>query len=86
MDIVFILSLILLALCVLGLSINMLVKKDGAFPKTEIGDNPHMRNLGIHCAKEEEMALWQGKESGEKGCKACASCYNQCESADAASR
>ena len=78
MDIVFILSLILLALCVLGLSINMLVKKDGTFPKTEIGDNPHMHERGIRCAKEEEMALWNNEKTGEKT-SACSSCHGQCK-------
>ena len=78
MDIVFILSLILLALCVLGLSINMLIKKNGSFPKTEIGENPHMREHGIRCAKEEELALWNCPKDVEKG-SGCASCHNPCD-------
>ena len=46
-------SVFLLALCVAGLAISILLKKNGQFPQTEIGTNPHMRKLGVRCAKEE---------------------------------
>jgi len=78
MDIVFILSLILLALCMLGLSINMLLKKNGSFPKTEIGENPSMHKLGIRCTKEEEIALWNCSKEWKEN-SGCASCHSQCE-------
>jgi len=38
------------------MAISMLIKKDGAFPNTEIGSNPRMRQLGLRCSKEEECA------------------------------
>jgi hypothetical protein len=56
MALTFLISIILLALCLAGMAISMLIKKDGAFPNTEIGSNPRMRQLGLRCSKEEECA------------------------------
>ena len=47
-------SIILLALCVAGMAISILLKKNGSFPNTEVGSNPNLRKLGLRCPKEEE--------------------------------
>jgi hypothetical protein len=52
---VIILSIALLGLCVAGLAITILVKKNGKFPDTEIGRNKNMRKLGIRCAREDAL-------------------------------
>jgi hypothetical protein len=52
---VIILSIALLGLCVAGLAITILVKKNGKFPDTEIGRNKNMLRLGIRCAKEDAL-------------------------------
>lgn len=44
-----------LGLCMAGLAFNMLVRKNGKFPETEVGKNKNMRKLGITCVKQEEM-------------------------------
>ena len=78
---VYLVTLAIVALCVIGLCFNIIFRKDGEFPDTEISSNKEMRKLGIRCAKEEEMRLW-GKKSGANGhptcsdssCSDCASC------------
>ena len=52
------LSIILVALAVFLLSFNIIFRKDGKFPDTEIGHNKKMREMGIRCSRVEEMAIW----------------------------
>ncbi|MCQ2165952.1 MAG: hypothetical protein MJY49_00785 [Bacteroidales bacterium] len=79
---VFIAALVLVALCLVGLCFNIIFRKNGHFPDTEIENNEQMKKLGIKCAKAEEMELWgkcrdskdkpscKGKDSA--GCASCA--------------
>ena len=78
---IFLISLLLVALCVAGLCFNIIFRKDGKFPDTEISSNVEMRKRGIRCVKEEEMKLW-GKRHGKKkftcadlGCTDCGGCH-----------
>ena len=70
-------ALILVGLCVFGLCFNIIFRKDGKFPETEIENNREMRKRGIKCAKEEEMKLWGNRngdgevECSEDGCSSC---------------
>ena len=50
---VFLAALLLVALCVVGLCFNIIFRKDGKFPETEIENNREMRKRGIKCAKED---------------------------------
>ncbi|MDR0737987.1 MAG: hypothetical protein LBF39_02820 [Prevotellaceae bacterium] len=52
---IIILSIVILGLCFAGLAITMIIKKNGKFPETEIGHNKNMQQLGIRCAKQEEL-------------------------------
>ena len=76
---VFLAALLLVALCVVGLCFNIIFRKDGKFPETEIENNKDMRNRGIKCAKEDEIKLWGKKgpdgkpECSEGGCGSCGS-------------
>ncbi len=74
--VVIIISAILLALCFAGLALNILVKKNGKFPETEVGSNKNMRRMGITCTKQEEISRWkkQRKAVQEHDCGACAGC------------
>ncbi len=77
-----ILTIIIVGLCVFGLSINIIFKKDGKFPETEVGHNKEMRKRGIICAKEEELRLWGKKKrqkAGNCGEASCGSCTASCE-------
>ncbi len=64
-----------LALCIAGMAISIIIKKGGKFPDGEIGTNPNMRKLGIQCAKQEEMILWKKRKvpngSPPEGCHGC---------------
>ncbi|HBS88282.1 MAG: hypothetical protein A2W91_17805 [Bacteroidetes bacterium GWF2_38_335] len=45
---------ILLLLSVIFLATQMILKKDGKFPETEVSQNENMKKLGITCAKCDE--------------------------------
>lgn len=78
---IFLAALALVALCVFGLCFNIIFRKDGKFPETEIENNKEMRKRGIKCAKEEEMRLWGRKDAdGKPECSedGCASCGSNC--------
>jgi hypothetical protein len=47
-------TVILVLLALAGLGLNILFRKNGRFPDTEISTNPAMKNLGITCAKHDE--------------------------------
>lgn len=76
---IFIAALILIGLSILGLCFNIIFRKNGRFPETEISRNKEMRKLGIKCAKDDEIKMWgkNGKKmSGcsDLGCSDCAGC------------
>jgi len=54
-------SIVLVALAIFLLCFNIIFRKDGKFPDTEIGHNKRMREMGIMCSRVEEMALWSKK-------------------------
>jgi len=64
---VLILSIILLAISMVFLATQMILKKGGKFPNTSIGKNKHMRELGISCPKcEEEAKCVLARKQAEK--------------------
>lgn len=74
-------SLVLIGLCVAGLCFNIIFRKDGKFPETEIENNKEMRKRGIKCAKEDEIKMWgKKKKDGTPDCNesGCASCGTNC--------
>ena len=74
-------SLVLIGLCVAGLCFNIIFRKDGKFPETEIENNKEMRKRGVKCAKEDEIKMWgKKKKDGTPDCNesGCASCGTNC--------
>ena len=70
---------IVIALCMVGLGISMLLRKNGKFPETEIGSNKNMRKMGITCTKQEEIRRWkkmkrQPLKPTEHDCDSCTGC------------
>jgi hypothetical protein len=65
-----IISLVLLSLAVLGLMLNILVKKKGKFPAYRVGHNKEMQKLGITCVKHDEIRCHK-KNLKEKDCEGC---------------
>lgn len=75
---VFIATLVLVAICFVGLGFNIIFRKNGKFPETEISNNKEMKKLGIKCAKEDEMKMWGDQkhrpDCDELGCSSCTGC------------
>ena len=69
----FLVVLAVVALCVIGLGVNVIFfKKD--FPHYDVGSNEEMRKRGIRCYKDEDAALHARKCTGNwsEACKDCA--------------
>ena len=79
----FLLTVIIVALCVVALSFNIIFRKNGQFPDGEIEHNKALRKQGIRCAKMEERKLWGKKRKrpdAESSCdeEDCGSCGISC--------
>ncbi|MDR0694753.1 MAG: hypothetical protein LBF81_05600 [Prevotellaceae bacterium] len=64
-------------LCVAGLAFNILVRKNGKFPETEIAKNKNVRQLGITCVKQDEINRWKKSHQENNtaaGCDNCTGC------------
>lgn len=70
-----IITILFVGLALFLLSFNIIFRKDGKFPETEIGHNKEMRKLGLKCAKAEERILWSKKSKGKsKEHSCCCNC------------
>ena len=69
---VFLVVLVLVGLCVLGLGVNILFFKK-EFPKYDVGSNEEMRKRGIRCYKDEDAAL-HGRHCKGQQSDACNDC------------
>ena len=68
----FLLTLLVVALCVLGLCAGILLKKDGRFPQNDVGSNEAMLARGIVCYKYEDARLHQSCDGAPgAACKDC---------------
>lgn len=72
---VLIAALVFVGLSVFLLSFNIIFRKNGKFPNTEIGHNKEMRKRGIRCAKDDERRMWRKKKGLTSDCAA-----DDCES------
>jgi len=75
----FLISLVIVGLCVFGMCFNIIFRKNGEFPETEVSKNKEMRKRGIRCAKEDEMKLWGRTQKKHPACNdsSCSEC-NTC--------
>ena len=64
-----ILSIVLIAMALLGLGISMLIKPHGRFPETHISRNKEMRKRGISCAQHTDTGC--KPLDGINGCAGC---------------
>ncbi len=75
---IFIAAVVLVGLCVIGLCFNIIFRKNGEFPQTEISRNKEMRKRGIRCVNEEERIRMGKKDSApsctENDCAGCSGC------------
>ncbi|MBQ0022233.1 MAG: hypothetical protein KBT29_03225, partial [Prevotellaceae bacterium] len=50
-------TVIILAVCMLFLSVRILFKKNGRFVKTHVSQNKAMRSKGITCVQSQDFAM-----------------------------
>ena len=55
-------AIILLGLGVLGMCFNIIFRKNGKFPETEISRNENMRKMGIECMREQDEDIFSKKK------------------------
>ena len=67
---IFIISFILVSIAMLGMALNILVKKKGRFPAYMVGHNRDMHKLGISCVKHDEIRC-HDKNVKATGCGRC---------------
>ncbi len=63
---VFLLSIAIVAIAFAGLGLNILFRKNGKFPETEVGSNKNMRNLGITCTKQDEIKIHRREQRASR--------------------
>ena len=60
-------AIIILGIGVIGMCFNIIFRKNGKFPETEISRNENMRKMGIKCMREQdEDAVSMNMSSGTR--------------------
>ncbi|MBQ3656322.1 MAG: hypothetical protein II956_05680 [Bacteroidales bacterium] len=70
---VFIVVLVILALCFLGLGIQIFFSKKKRFPQYEVGENEEMQKRGIYCMHQMQQMIdneiiYKNKHANCEGC------------------
>jgi hypothetical protein len=60
-------AFVLMGMVFAGLSISILIKKNGRFPATSIGHNKELQKRGITCPKHDEIQC-RGKGGNNRSC------------------
>ena len=68
---ILIISLLLLSLSLIGMMLNILIKKKGKFPEYRVGHNRAMRQQGISCVKHDEIRCFNKRLKESEGCAGC---------------
>ena len=71
----FLAALVIIGLAVFGMCFNIIFRKNGKFPQYEVGSNEKMREKGIRCMHEEELAE-RHKSKQKKSINCNESCSN----------
>lgn len=51
---VVLISVVLVAIALLGLATQIVFKKGGKFPNTHVGGNRHLKKQGVHCYQTQD--------------------------------
>lgn len=54
---IFLITLLIIAVCMILLCISIILKKNGRFPKTHVSANKAMRVRGIGCVQSQDFAM-----------------------------
>jgi hypothetical protein len=60
-------TFVILAIGVFGMCFNIIFRKNGKFPETEISRNENMRKLGIKCMREQDEEIFSQKKPQKNG-------------------
>jgi hypothetical protein len=60
-------AFVMMGMVFAGLSISILIKKNGRFPDTSIGHNKELKKRGITCPKHDEIKC-RGKAGDRHSC------------------
>ena len=63
---VFLAALLFLGIGVLAMCVRILLKKDGRFSMSDVGESEEMRRRGIRCMKEVDEAYFAAPGKGKK--------------------
>jgi hypothetical protein len=71
---ILLLSFVLISIFMLGMALNILVKKRGKFPAYRVGHNKDMARLGLKCVKHEELRCHKARmKERVPDCSGCGS-------------
>jgi hypothetical protein len=68
---ILIIAIVLISLSMMGMMLNILVKKKGRFPEYRVGHNRAMREKGISCVKHDEIRCHNKRLKESQGCSGC---------------
>lgn len=69
---ILVLSVFLIGLSMIGLALNILVRKKGKFPAYRVGHNADMARMGVKCVKHEEIRCHKERlKKRENDCEGC---------------
>jgi hypothetical protein len=68
---ILLLALVFLSLSMLGMMLNILIKKKGKFPAYRVGHNKDMAKLGLKCVKHEEIRCHKKMLKEAADCSGC---------------
>ncbi|TFH24577.1 MAG: hypothetical protein E4H10_10445 [Bacteroidia bacterium] len=68
---ILIIAIVLISLSMMGMMLNILVKKKGRFPEYRVGHNRAMRQKGISCVKHDEIHCHNKRLKESQGCSGC---------------
>ena len=68
---ILIIAIVLISLSMMGMMLNILVKKKGRFPEYRVGHNRAMRQKGISCVKHDEIRCHNKRLKESQGCSGC---------------
>jgi hypothetical protein len=68
---ILIIAIVLISLSMMGMMLNILVRKKGRFPEFRVGHNRAMRQKGISCVKHDEIRCHNERLKENQGCAGC---------------
>lgn len=68
---ILLLSVVLIGFSMLGLALNILLKKNGKFPSYQVGHNKDMHKMGISCVKHDERKAHRKRRMDNTDCETC---------------